>query len=437
MINEQVEQGMGVSLYNIFGLWNIPKSIALAIFINLNFYALVKIPFSQIWDIYSTTLIALALFFAYLFGIGKHILAPYKKIIIYYFCGLTILLAVHIAYAFVMYDQLLFSTFFKAPGYRWLYILFFPFIIYVFEKQNGIYKLMKLASIFVLAGMVILFLQAVLSNYYGINITAYEYEPENYRNDRLRIGHTSHLFMLVIIYSVYIFFNRKKITLKIAYGIIFSLGVFLIFYCMQTRMLTLAFSATALSVVFFSYRKNFFSKMFLICVMFFALYYVYSIGLISMFAESFGQDSKEYNSTLARIGAFEYFYDNFFLKRPLTGMGLVAVVNPKMARLVRGDFDIFHACDLGLLGLVFEMGLLGLFFYVGILARFAYILYKNRHNKNIKEYPFLVGIFVYILATSVSLMITDTFRMFMFPFCIAIFEYSHKRGKTESRNFVS
>jgi len=404
-----------ISLYNMFCVWTIPKIVILAIFTRFKFYNIINIPGLET---YSVWLMTLFLCFYY-----RNLVSNYfRKYPSYYFVGVIILLIAQIIYTYITYGQNILDTF--QVGMHWIFIMLYPFIIYIFEKDGGIHKLMKVICFLTFISAIVLILTAILFNHFGIVLVSVDSLMT--RANRLRL-YVKDLFTLMILYSLFIFYCKQKICKRYIFLIYFIFGIFTIFYVAQTRILSLSVIISICAILFMASKGILKKNIFILCFMT-VISLAYSSGIISRFLSSFDEYSDDSGSTLARLGAIDYYYETFFVEHPIMGMGWLTTNNPESAKLKHGNSNTYHIVDIGFLGLLFELGLSGTFFYVSILLRFAYVLFRNR-NKKIEEYPLLFGIFVYLIITSGSLIITDIFRMFMFPFCIAIFEYIHNRER--------
>ena len=75
--------------------------------------------------------------------------------------------------------------------------------------------------------------------------------------------------------------------------------------------------------------------------------------------------------------------------------------------------------DIGLIGLISEIGLWSVLVYIFPVIRFYRITRKVRNEE---YYIFLVGLFTYVLVTSISLIVTDIQRIFAWPILLFTFE---------------
>ena len=104
-----------------------------------------------------------------------------------------------------------------------------------------------------------------------------------------------------------------------------------------------------------------------------------------------------------------------------------------MAHGLRGTAYI---SDVGFVGLIAELGIFAIPFYVAPLIRMVYILSKIGWKNALKEHMFLVVLLLYLLGTSITLLVTDASRGLAFPFIIALFEYEYAKMKALNRGKV-
>ncbi|HHV65849.1 MAG TPA: hypothetical protein GXX46_12395 [Peptococcaceae bacterium] len=208
--------------------------------------------------------------------------------------------------------------------------------------------------------------------------------------------------------------------------LMFALSIFNLLFFNGYRTIILSTFAMMLVIVIFS-KKFAIPKKTLVLI--FVMLLLFGFGVYDSIIDFFSLDGKLAGSTLVRIGAAIFFW-NRFIENPIFGFGMVRPYTDETWQLFGGD-RIYAVTDAGIIGLLSEVGLLGFFTYFVLFGRGLYIVTKLKDNR---ERSFLIGILVYILASSPALIITNISRCFAIPVCMAIFEsvyYRHKAKQNE------
>ena len=85
-----------------------------------------------------------------------------------------------------------------------------------------------------------------------------------------------------------------------------------------------------------------------------------------------------------------------------------------------GPLGTFYYSDVGVFGLLAETGLMSVIFYFVPLVHIIKTGVRTQRTEQRKKYAFLIGMIVYLVGTSISLLITDSGRALAYPFVIAM-----------------
>ena len=130
-----------------------------------------------------------------------------------------------------------------------------------------------------------------------------------------------------------------------------------------------------------------------------------------------------------RIAGMSYAIEQF-ISNPFTGYGMNLsdfVINHSGIQFLYSHKDIGIIGTLGRLG-VFYFGvyIIPMIYYGGVLIG---ILKEVEKQYTRQEYSFLIGLYVYLLFTTISLLVTDSVRIYAWPFYLALFEFYRKRNR--------
>ena len=158
---------------------------------------------------------------------------------------------------------------------------------------------------------------------------------------------------------------------------------------------------------------------------------LFTSDVVWNFISSFSPTGEQSGSTIARLYAWEYYF-NKFLANPLFGFAWPG--DESYYNVAHGALGVAYLSDVGFVGLMAELGLFSIPFYIVPLARMGYILYKIGIRNAVKKYMFLVVLFLYLIGSSITLIITDAGRALAFPFIIALFEFYFNKFNAKNTN---
>jgi hypothetical protein len=142
--------------------------------------------------------------------------------------------------------------------------------------------------------------------------------------------------------------------------------------------------------------------------------------------------------TTIRVDAIKYYLERF-VSSLFLGDGFTSdLFYPEIQHGSAGQF--FYS-DVGIFGLIAEIGIASIWFYLLPLFRAVgtvRIIFKKKLQR---DYAFYIGLVIYLLGTSITLIVTDSFRAMAYPLVFAISEYTRwnitKRKSNEMEDSVS
>nr|WP_304442629.1 hypothetical protein [uncultured Acetatifactor sp.] len=315
-------------------------------------------------------------------------------------------------------------------GAAYIYVFYFPVILTYFFVESGTEKLLNKIAVITMILLTIVVVNTFFRNKIGESLLPFSYYTETLgtRNGRIRIWDLSVFMGIMAVYSFYKFFvarRRKDRGLSLyLLGLIFISVI----YIEQTRMelLALLFTLTIMFMVQIK-RKRIRMTIYIFGIpLFICCLFIY-IPHSSLF-QSFSTSGQYGLQTSVRIAGISYAIEQF-ISNPFTGYGMNLsdfVINHSGIQFLYSHKDIGIIGTLGRLG-VFYFGvyIIPMIYYGGVLIG---ILKEVEKQYTRQEYSFLIGLYVYLLFTTISLLVTDSVRIYAWPFYLALFEFYRKRN---------
>lgn len=338
---------------------------------------------------------------------------------------------------FFFLPQYIFTTITYKQGIRdyysaishYLYILWI-FPLFLIIKNFGQEKLLYFITKIVFIGCLLAIINVFLQNKIGISL--YKVKEWSFRNGRIRITDFSSFYPLALFYlwNKIIFKNKKQIKNIVTLLIIFICSI----YVESTRLSIMA-QFVSMTIMFLMVKSQPFSKYLkwftIVVVSFVTIFGGGFDALLSQFSLSNNGVSTSYR--LEEI----FFYFSKFLNNKLFGIGLIP------DNKIYSIFDIsakgnMNYTDIGIIGLLGTIGMGSIFIYLIPLIRWGIITYRISKNKEYHyESILLLGLWLYIFMTSLTLILVNYHRMPLFPFCFVVFEWNYYRYKhTKVKNEI-
>ena len=406
--------------------------IVLIMLLEVEFFYLIKMPLS-IYKFNNTyqKLLILGIIITGLIMNSKKIIKGkfrYLKIILF----LMAIYLIQLIISSLKYNQF-FSNTFSISNYYIIPLLYFLIIIYL-KRTNDIKFIKKIFINFTIILSTLFILQSVLFKY---NIVFLNVNTELTRFGSLRIFEGANIILIGILISFCDLINTNKLYRKKIISIIAcSLGLAEMIFVQKTRM---AIVAVLIVIVFIScikFKKNIVKIMgiFISIIVIVILFFSSKIG--ENYIKSFSLESGNISVRNEAINFFieetknEYILGTGFI---YVNPNVYDIYNVEKSYKLKGPNGTYYRTDVGIFGFYHTFGILGIIFYLLFVievGRDILIIYK------IKKYLFnyeILAIFLLIIFTTFSLIITDVYRIITIPFLLSYIEYELWDSKKISR----
>lgn len=324
-------------------------------------------------------------------------------------------------YTQITYREQTTSAFFSLGiNYVWI-ILVWP-IMYLFSTSVEAEHFFDTIKRVVVIAMIIMFCHAFFYNSFSIEIFSISfYKPYGSRNGRLRIWDLSSFEGFAVIWAFFEILRRKRVLANIIY-IVIILGTMI--YVEQARMMLICIILAVASMYISNSGKQGYSLLLKI-VLIISTVSVFLFGdIIGRLFESFSLTGNYAGSTRIRLAEWSYALELYFA-HPINGMGLIF-------NDVRDQYINYRASshfaysDIGIIGLLAQIGSWTYIIYCVPICRFLYITIREK-SKSV-YYVFMLGLIIYLLATSGSILVLNNVRCMLWPICFCTFLIGRTRA---------
>ncbi len=400
--------------------------IFLTLLLEARFLYLFNIPsFISKYNTYHTKILIFLLIFCGIFImlVFKHYKYIKRKVVFNKFVILFLLLVLsEIFISYVNYSEYS-QTFIDLIWVCYFYfiICLYYIIVYLGVRFND-YSYKKVIIIFSLILSIIFIIQAYIYNLGGtlmLKISEIANIGIESRLGRIRLTYPSTLISFACVLSFSEIFNRdtKKKTLNIL-NLVCSL-IYLIYVC-QTRALIVYVIFSMLIVFIFVNRKSAKKIILMIITLVIAVNVFINLNITKEYINSF-TDSKNSISNIARSGAIDYFIDRGN-ENLIFGSGFInSSANSETFYISRGSYGMFSTTDVGIFGYYSIFGIAGLVLYLYLILKMLTIIWTLIKSKKIDYCVEIIGIFIFFISTSLTLIVTDSQRIILFPIILALF----------------
>lgn len=319
--------------------------------------------------------------------------------------------------------------------YKMGHALLFPFlsyvILYLIPGRGGLERVLHAIYVVALVYIVVTFLQALLFNFVvsdRLFLNSNALTP-SLRNGRLRIQ-SSALGWFAALYAFFRFLDislPRKMRKRALWGFLVIYAH--IIYVGMGRMQILALGLGIFSMWYFRERRKD-NQVYITVILITSIVLVLSLGGAEWIIDSFSTTGSKGMSTLTRIKAIGYF-SGYVKDHLLLGFSMIAPYREDLIQIARGPEETAFFDDLGFLGFFFQYGLTSIWFYAVPMIRMTVIAVRLLLNRAGSYYLLTWGMYVYVMASSVTMCIMDTQRAFMFAVMLAMFEYLYKQWKKQ------
>lgn len=343
-----------------------------------------------------------------------------------YFVSVCVMILFHMFYAVVLKGAS-FGAFSHNALYYLMCIWAFP-IIYILKKNNGIEDFWKIINIMMIVWYSWLLMEYVAYQYAGMVLSPAILESVHgvrIRNDTIRLEMKA-LAHIAIIYNFDRFYNQIDKKHKIWHLVMAIYGITIMVIVEQTRGYYIAVFG-AIAVLIMCYNKKtikFFASGVIILI---AVCIALRVQLLNSFLDvlfSTAESGATGATGLVRVRGMTEFWKQF-IRNPLFGYGFQET----------GDYamtagGIFYFNDNGFLGIVGQIGVWAFIIYGIMIFRFGYIVRKLFKAKDYKHGTLLLGLYTYLLLTSISLICYWNTTCLLCPMLWALFEVGYNEFQT-------
>lgn len=384
-------------------------SIIFLVLMDCNFFYLFATPASmtRYWGTYAKFLLVIISVLVFIWSKGwKNTENFLKK----YFIGLVFSFVVISISSVFRYDgEHIYNHVFLYGGV-FLSIMAFP-MIKLFNRQEGYEKLLTVLNFWAFIVYSLFIIQAFLYSNTGQMVLNIEYRQ---RSESLRMALPCIANVMVLYNFCRVFCSKEE---KKLFNIIqLIMGLYCVFVIQQTRAYYIVLCISFVVVLIFASedKTKTVRNILIIAVVVGIVIY---LEIFEQFLDTFSEKSSEAAGNIARSGAFAYFWSEF-LRTPIFGHGFLTTQSNLTIRT--GTGHIFYYADTGIVGVMAQIGIFVIPVYIWPVIHWGKIVLKNIKMLD----PFLVGLFVYILTTSPTLICTNPERCILMPLVLALFAYS-------------
>ena len=377
------------------------------------------VDYKRSYDLNACEILAIAVigfFFIMLFSrVGRYYLGT-MRFIVSVLIYMVIIIFITAIYSMMVYGENVLDVYIGACHF---FLLFSTLLYaYLFQRdQKTMHLMIRIFCFIGIASIIVTIIQGICSQLGIPSFFLGSYRFGRYRYGRIRLSPTN-IGRFSTIYMFYRFITDREGRLFT--GVCSIAGLFAIIYYGSTRIDIISLTLCVVVMLFLVGKKK---KIYRVLLVLGTIVFLFS-GFASTILASFSSEGGEAGSTIARMGAIQYYY-SYFKSNPLLGMGLVMPRNAYLTSIWSGPSGIYHFDDLGLMGGLFRYGVLGIVFHIIPIIRMTYIAIKMVIQKR-SEGIWAVGAITYILVSQISLNYLDYQRTLIFPLYWALFETLYK-----------
>ncbi len=318
--------------------------------------------------------------------------------------------------------------------YSYIFLLFPLYVQY--KNYCDFMKLVKTIVFITFINLGIASFISVLYTHFNYPITINYYKTvASIRNNRLRLSDLDIFWGMgfsYILSSLHIWKTKDNTIKKLLYAFTF---LYACFYVQQTRVIELVFIIMIFVTVFLRCKNSKYKHLYAICLIIIIVLILPSqyMHIKTLFHDSFSVHGSKATSTIMRIEEVKYAID-LIKKYFLYGYG---VTNPKFENAITITYkgvkyiQTYSHVDIGIIGSVAMLGISYLIFYLVPLFKFYSVLKNSKNKVCLDDTIFAYCIFVFLLCTSFTIVVTDGSRIYAWPFYLCFFHIF--KSKIESK----
>lgn len=309
-------------------------------------------------------------------------------------------------------------------SYCLVILAYFIFSYYLKDMKN----LMKFKNIIIIMSTIISILYIIQSILYKSNKIFLLIDLNSFRFESLRINQLAEFICLgaILAYSNLINNGEIKKKWRLIGLVAMIVNIYEIIFVAKIRALLLIIIFTFLIMTFIRFRKE--KKIIIaIPIVILLLGVFYKSPIFNQYIELSSADDY---SLYARSYEINYYMRQFY-DNPIFGMGFMVsrYIGDENYYIARGPLGIAHRSDVGIIGFINTFGIVGIIWYIHLLVKCLYYILKlfrkNEINKNIE----VLGIFLFVILGSSTLIIMDPYRIIILPIFISIIDSVYNKSR--------
>lgn len=329
---------------------------------------------------------------------------------------------IEVFYSLLAYNQDVNSVL-GAGGRLILLTYTIPFLaVFIYESETE--KFWERINIVTLLWAVLIMIQSLIYAKQGTIIFDFgTYFRENTGEEVKLLNGTIRMTLfsfgnLMIVYNFdKLYMTKEKLKFKVWHIICLGIGIYSLIVVQQTRMYTIIVALCFMMIILIKGKgwKNKLLKIVILCLCY--LFLVNS-SFVTDLIKSFSVTGENRWSTQARLYAITYYID-CIKHRPLFGNGFLSEV--EYYSILHGATGQAQYSDVGILGLIAETGIFSIVFFLLPVYFIIKSIITLKHEKRLNSLD--VAIFLYVIATSATLILTVGRYCYTFAFILAYYIY--------------
>lgn len=322
-------------------------------------------------------------------------------------------------------------TLIKISTSYFVIVAYYIFTVYI--SENGRDKLVKLFLIYTIISVIFIIVQYLGLSRVGVFLNA-PTDQYHYRFNSLRMSLSEGMINVAIIISFGLIIRSAAIRSKIFPFFVFLLCLYDLIFIQKTRVALICTVVSCIFMIFIKFRKHAI-KLFIVLLMLLGGYYF--VSNTEIYQQYLGSYTNVDQSASTTIRAEEQsYYLNQFYEHPFIGMGFVSgYPNDSTYNILRGGGGYFYREDVGVIGLINMLGLIGLMWFFLMFIKICVLLYSSR--KHIDNHYELVGVLVFFILTSSTLIVTDPQRIIALPIFLSVLDSFINTNNQYLRNVIN
>lgn len=283
---------------------------------------------------------------------------------------------------------------------------------------------LNIFMIFVLILSTILLFQYYLYDKIGFFIYI---ERHDFRFGSLRMTQGEGIINIIIIIAFGQILNNNKYKWnQIISYLTFFIGLAELILVQKTRYAILCVVVSCIIMIFIKNIKRFLTFIILFSILALLYFFIKNTTFYDQYISSL---SNSEGSLMTRNLEIQFYLDQFKDHKTF-GMGFT----PENSTIKSGFFGSYFRDDVGIVGLLNTFGIVGFVWYILMLGKSILIILKSISLNTIKYSYECLGLIIFVILTSATLIITDPQRIVGLPIFFALLDYLYYVSQDKAKN---